>query len=130
MYKAVTRDISVSVYPEFLPEHSEPDAMRFMWAYTIEITNHSRTRVQLMSRRWIITDAMGRERIVEGVGVVGEQPILNSGESYRYTSGCPLTTPSGIMAGSYQMIDETGAPFDVVIPTFSLDSPMQRHILN
>jgi ApaG protein len=130
MYKAVTRDISVSVYPEFLPEHSEPDAMRFMWAYTIEITNHSRTRVQLMSRRWIITDAMGRERIVEGVGVVGEQPILNSGESYRYTSGCPLTTPSGIMAGSYQMMDETGAPFDVVIPTFSLDSPMQRHILN
>lgn len=130
MYKAITRDISVVVTPQFLPEHSDAEAMRFVWAYTVEITNHSTQRVQLMARRWVITDALGREQIVEGIGVVGEQPILNAGETYRYTSGCPLKTASGIMAGVYHMIDEHGASFDVVIPTFSLDSPSQRHFLN
>jgi len=130
MYKAITRDISVIVSPEFLPDHSDADAMHFVWAYTVEITNLSHEQVQLIARRWIITDALGREQIVEGAGVVGEQPVLQAGETFRYTSGCPLSTSSGIMAGVYHMIDAQGAPFDVVIPTFSLDLPTQRQFLN
>jgi ApaG protein len=130
MYRAVTKDISVTVFPEFLPEHSDPEAMHFVWAYTIEIANHSPMRVQLISRRWIITDARGIEQIVEGSGVVGEQPILKSGETFRYTSGCPLSTSSGLMAGTYHMVDENGVDFDIVIPTFTLDSPSKRQLLN
>jgi ApaG protein len=86
--------------------------------------------VQLVSRHWHIIDANGRQEEVRGAGVVGEQPILKTGESFRYTSGCPLTTPSGIMSGTYRMVDEDGRSFDVVIPTFSLDSPHMRRIVN
>ncbi len=130
MYTAVTDDIQVTVFPEFLPDRSEPNEDRYFWAYTIEIVNMSRLRVQLISRYWRITDASGRIEEVRGLGVVGEQPVLNPGETFRYTSGCPLTTPSGIMTGTYRMIDDTERSFEVEIPAFSLDSPHARRGLN
>ena len=103
---------------------------RYVWAYTIEIFNRGPRTVQLMSRHWIIVDGQGRQDEVRGAGVVGEQPILKSGDSFRYTSGCPLTTPSGIMSGTYRMVDEDGRSFDVVIPSFSLDSPHMPRVVN
>ena len=130
MYSAVTHDIQVTVLPEFMPDRSEPDQGRYFWAYTIEIANLGEEVVQLVARHWVITDAEGRVEEVRGVGVVGEQPVLQPGESFRYTSGCPLTTPSGIMSGSYGMTDEAGTAFEVAIPAFSLDSPEQRRVLN
>ena len=130
MYTAVTRDIQVTVLPEFVLERSEPDMGQFFWAYTIEIANLGRAPAQLIARRWLITDGDGHVEEVKGAGVVGEQPLLNPGDSFRYTSGCPLRTPSGIMSGSYRMVDEAGAAFDVEIPAFSLDSPFAKRVLN
>lgn len=130
MYMAVTRDIQVTVFPEFMPDRSEPKAGRFFWAYTIEVANLGRVRVQLVARYWRITDGRGHVEEVRGLGVVGEQPVLNPGETFRYTSGCPLTTPNGIMTGHYQMTDDTGDTVEVVIPAFSLDSPHGRRVLN
>lgn len=130
MYTAVTHEVQVTVLPQFVPERSDADTERYFWAYTVEITNRRSTTVQLISRHWKITDGRGRLEEVRGAGVVGEQPILNPGDTFRYTSGCPLTTPSGIMGGTYQMLDEDGGAFDVVIPTFSLDSPTMRRVLN
>lgn len=130
MYTAVTQDIQVTVLPEFMPDRSEPDKSRYFWAYTVEIANLGHRVVQLIARHWIITDAEGRVEEVRGLGVVGEQPVLQPGESFRYTSGCPLATPSGIMAGSFQMSDESKTDFEVEIPAFSLDSPTDRRVLN
>ena len=130
MYTALTRDIQITVMPQFLVERSEPDEGRFFWIYTIEITNLGRQTVQLTARHWIITDGNGVVEEVQGPGVVGEQPVIPPGESFRYTSGCPLTTPSGIMVGSYQMLDEAGRPFEVNSPAFSLDSPFAKRVLN
>lgn len=130
MYKAVTQDIQVTVMPAFLPDQSDPAESRYVWSYTIEVANLGATTVQLMTRHWIITDAAGKREDVKGPGVVGEQPILRPGDAFRYTSGCPLTTPSGIMVGSYRMVDENGRAFDVEIPAFSLDSPFSRKVLN
>ena len=130
MYSAVTRNIQVTALPEFLVERSNPEEGQFFWVYTIEIANMGDIAVQLTARYWRITDANGRLEEVKGAGVVGEQPVLKPGESYRYTSGCPLTTPSGIMMGHYRMVDETGAAFEVVIPAFSLDSPFAKRVLN
>lgn len=130
MYTAVTRSIQVTVLPEFLPDRSEPDESRYLWAYTIEIANMGEVAVQLKSRHWRITDATGHTEDVIGPGVVGEQPILNPGESFRYTSGCPLPTPSGIMAGTYRMVNDAGEAFDIEIPAFSLDSPFSNKVLN
>ncbi len=130
MYSAVTHDIRVTVTPEFSEERSEPAANRYFWLYTIEIANIGRRTVQLTHRHWRITDASGKLEEVRGPGVVGEQPMLEPGQSFRYTSGCPLTTPSGIMAGSYRMVDGGGRAFDVVIPAFSLDSPHAKRVLN
>ena len=130
MYTAVTHDIQVTVLPEFLDERSEPDEGRFFWAYTIEITNLSRIDVQLIARHWIITDAVGRIENVKGLGVVGEQPVLKPGETFRYTSGCPLATPSGMMSGSYRMADSEGRNLSVEIPAFSLDCPHSRRVIN
>ncbi|MCC0003104.1 MAG: Co2+/Mg2+ efflux protein ApaG [Methylobacteriaceae bacterium] len=130
MYKAITHDIQVTVLPNFLAEQSDPAQGRYFWSYTIEIANLGDTTAQLMSRHWIITDAEGRREEVKGPGVVGEQPILRPGDAFRYTSGCPLTTPSGIMAGTYRMVDENGRAFDVEVPAFSLDSPFNRKVLN
>ena len=130
MYRAVTHDIEVTVVPEFMPDRSDPASGRFFWAYTIEIANQGRLRVQLLARHWRITDGLGRLEEVRGLGVIGEQPVLHPGERFRYTSACPLTTPSGIMTGTYRMVDDTGGTFEVEIPAFSLDSPHAKRVLN
>ena len=127
-YTATTRSILVAVQPSYLDDQSEPDEGRFMWAYRVRIHNAGAEVVQLMSRTWRITDARGRTITIEGAGVVGEQPSLEPGESFEYTSGTPLETPTGFMEGLYHMIAcETGESFDVVIPAFSLDSPHGGH---
>lgn len=130
MYSAVTSGIKVTVVPAYLPDQSDPSESRYVWSYEIEIANLGAATVQLVSRHWIITDAHGQREEVRGPGVVGEQPILRTGEAFRYMSGCPLTTPSGIMEGTYRMVDEDGRAFDVEIPAFSLDSPFSRKVLN
>lgn len=130
MYRAVTHDIEVRAEPFFLPEQSDPEENRYVWAYRITIANHSNETVQLIERHWRITDALGRVQEVEGEGVVGEQPELEPGDSYQYTSGCPLTTTSGIMVGRYTMQTESGQAFEVDIPAFSLDLPGERGSLN
>jgi ApaG protein len=130
MYEAVTRGIRIRVAPQYLEHESEPDENRFVWAYTIDILNEGNETVQLRSRHWRITDGEGRTEEVRGPGVVGKTPVLSPGESFRYTSGCPLDTPSGIMVGSYQMTTESGELFNVAIPAFSLDSPHARRSVN
>lgn len=130
MYEAVTSDIRVRVTPRFLEEESSPDESRYFWAYTVEITNQGVDTVQLKTRRWLITDANGRQETVRGPGVVGKTPTLAPGQSFEYTSGCPLTTPSGIMSGSYQMQRTDGRMMDVTIPSFSLDSPYAKRVIN
>ncbi len=125
-YTQVTRDIRVTVRAFYLADQSEPERGHFVWAYRITIANEGRQTVQLLKRTWLITDAQGRTQRVHGDGVVGEQPVLEPGESFEYTSGTPLATPSGFMRGTYHMVvSDTGESFDVVIPTFSLDSPHQ-----
>jgi ApaG protein len=130
MYSRVTQAIHITVLPEFVPERSDADEATFFWTYTVEIANQSEQTDQLTARHWKITDANGRLEEVRGPGVVGEQPVLKPGESFRYTSGCPLNTPSGIMSGSYRMVNEKGDVFDAEIPAFSLDSPFALRILN
>ena len=122
-YSATTRGITVSVRAAFLPEHSDPEANTWVWAYQIRIENKGTEAVQLLRRTWRITDARGRTEVVTGDGVVGEQPRLAPGEAFEYTSGTPLGTASGFMAGAYHMVvSGTGEAFDVAVPTFSLDS--------
>ena len=130
MYVATTRNIEVAVTPRFLPEQSSPEQGHYFWAYTIEITNRGTETVQLRTRHWHITDAMGRRQEVRGAGVVGKQPVLKPGESFEYTSGVPLPTPSGFMTGTYGMVTEAGEPFDIEIPAFSLDIPQQGRTIN
>lgn len=130
MYRTVTRNIEVTVTPRFLPERSSPENSYFFWTYTIEIANRGRETVQLKTRHWRITDALGRLQEVRGAGVVGEEPRLEPGESFEYTSGVPLPTPSGFMRGSYGMITSKGERFDIEIPAFSLDSPAAERTLN
>ena len=130
MYQSVTEHIRVSVRPEFVEGQSQPEQNKYMWAYTITVENLSADTVTLLTRHWIITDGMGRSQNVRGDGVVGEQPTLKPGQRFEYTSGCPLTTPSGMMVGSYGMITAGGRPFEVSVPAFSLDSPHDRHSVN
>lgn len=130
MYKAVTREIEVSVEPSFMSDRSSAEKHYFFWAYRIIIANRGSEKVQLKQRHWIITDSAGREQEVKGEGVVGEQPVLNPGEQFEYTSGVPLPTPSGFMTGRYQMVTDRGERFEIDIPTFSLDSPGARRTLN
>ncbi len=130
MYEAVTEGIRVSVEPEYLEDQSSPDEGYFFWSYTVEISNDTSEVVELRSRLWQITDAVGNREEVRGPGVVGQTPRIDPGETFTYTSGCPLRTPSGIMVGSYQMVDETGRLFDVAIPAFSLDSPFSMPTVN
>jgi ApaG protein len=130
MYTAVSNQIKVTVLPKYLEDQSEPDEGRYFWSYTIEIANVGDRIVQLTHRHWQITDADGRREEVRGPGVVGEQPKLKPGDAFSYTSGCPLKTPSGIMVGTYRMVDESGAAFDVAIPAFSLDSPHVKRLLH
>ena len=130
MYHIVTRNIEVTVTPKFLPERSSQEKSYFFWAYTIEINNRGEETVQLKTRHWRITDAFGRVQEVRGAGVVGETPTLEPGESFEYTSGVPLPTPSGFMTGTYGMASTSGEAFDIAIPTFSLDSPEGQRTLN
>ena len=129
-YAATTRAIKVIVKPFYLEDQSSPSDDHYVWAYHVRIENHGSESVQLRRRHWRITDALGRMQEVRGSGVVGEQPVLQPGEAYEYTSGTPLPTPSGIMVGSYEMETKAGESFDVAIPAFSLDSPHQAIRLN
>jgi ApaG protein len=126
MYEAITREIRVTVKPYYLEDQSEPDRSHFVWAYQVRIENRGLGTVQLINRHWKIVDSLGRVQEVRGAGVVGEQPVLKPGESFEYTSGTPLPTPSGIMGGTYEMEDAGGERFTITIPTFSLDSPGQN----
>ena len=130
MYTKTTRGILVSVKSFFLEDQSVPAESHYVWAYKVRIENQSPETVQLKRRHWRITDARGRVQEVQGAGVVGEQPVLQPGDSFEYTSGTPLPTTSGIMDGSYQMESAQGEAFDVVIPAFSLDSPHEVALLN
>ncbi|QQQ17923.1 Co2+/Mg2+ efflux protein ApaG [Brevundimonas vitis] len=129
-YVAETSGIVVRVRPSFLAGQSAPEDGRWVWAYQIEIENRGDRPVQLIARRWLITDALGRVEEVRGPGVVGEQPVIQPGDRYAYASGCPLTTPSGSMVGGYTMTDEAGHTFEAEIPAFSLDVPGARRVLN
>lgn len=120
-------EIAIEVTTQYLPEQSEPDEERYFFAYTINVTNTGSVTVQLVSRHWIITDADGKTEEVRGLGVVGHQPTLKPGESFEYSSGCPLATPVGTMQGSYQMVAEDGTRFDAPIPEFLLAMPRTLH---
>ena len=123
MNSATTGGIIVSVETTYIEKDSDPDNQYFVWAYRIKIENNSADTVQLMSRHWIITDALGRQQEVRGAGVVGKQPVLSPGASFSYSSGTPLQTPSGFMRGTYAMRADNGREFDIEIPAFSLDCP-------
>lgn len=130
MYRAETWGIEVTVEPFYLDDESEPGENRYVWGYRITIVNNSSETVQLRSRYWQITDANGRVEEVRGAGVVGEQPTLEPGDSFQYSSGCPLSTPSGVMVGRYGMHSTNGNAFEVDIPAFSLDIPDLHRTLN
>ena len=130
MYTATTRAILVTVRPQYLPDQSDPAKAQYVWAYQVRIENKGDFTVQLRSRHWKITDGLGRLQEGKGPGVVGKTPMLRPGDVFEYTSGTPLSTPSGIMAGTYQMVSEQGEKFDIEIPTFSLDLPAERRHLN
>jgi ApaG protein len=130
MYRAVTRNIEVTVSPRFLPERSSTEKSYYFWAYTIEISNRGSTTVQLKTRHWRITDGFGRLQEVRGAGVVGEEPVLEPGASFEYQSGVPLPTPSGFMTGTYGMTTPDGETFDIEIPAFSLDGPDVKRTIN
>ncbi|MGA2048703.1 MAG: Co2+/Mg2+ efflux protein ApaG [Terracidiphilus sp.] len=127
---AITRGIAVSVEPAYLEAKSSPGNSQYFWAYRVIIENQGRETVRLLSRHWTITNERGEMTEVRGPGVVGEQPLVKPGESFAYTSGAPLNTPSGLMGGTYQMENEGGERFDIEIPTFSLDRPNQSVVLN
>jgi ApaG protein len=124
-YTAITRSIAVSVEPTYLNDRSSPAHAQYVWAYRVTIENRGQETVQLLNRHWMITNARGEYNEVKGPGVVGQQPILQPGERHVYTSGVPLDTSSGMMAGSYEMQSDRGERFDIEIPAFSLDSPNQ-----
>ncbi len=130
MYSATTRAIVVTVTPQYLPDQSDPANSQFVWAYQVRIENKGDIAVQLRSRHWKITDGLGRQQEVKGPGVIGKTPLLRPGEMFEYTSGTPLSTPSGFMGGTYQMVSESGEAFDIEIPTFSLDTPSSQRRLN
>ena len=127
MAESKKHDIQVEVVTQYLPEQSDPARERYFFAYTITVTNAGSAPAQLISRHWIITDAAGKIEEVRGLGVVGHQPLLKPGESFEYTSGCPLPTPVGTMKGSYQMVAEDGTRFEAEIPEFLLSMPRTLH---
>ena len=130
MFTETTNFIKVTVQPHFLEDESLPEDNQYFWAYHVLIENLGDETVQLLTRYWNITDALGRIQEVRGEGVVGDQPVLKPGESYEYTSGTPLSTSSGIMVGTYTMINRNGEKFEINIPAFSLDSPFGEKRLN
>lgn len=123
LYELETDGVRITVAPDYLEEESAPDDDHFVWAYTVRIANSRAETITLRRRRWQITDATGHTVVVTGDGVVGEQPTLQPGDAFEYTSGCPLATPSGMMVGSYVMEKDSGGEFEVPVPPFSLDSP-------
>ena len=130
MYTKTTKSINITVNPSYLDEHSEPEDQHYVWAYQITINNLGKETVQLKNRYWKIIDSNGIKQEIKGRGVVGEQPVINPGEKYEYTSGTPLSTPSGFMEGHYEMETINGKTFDATIPLFSLDSPYVSNKLN
>lgn len=130
VYEATTRGIMVRVATSYLPAQSDPLEGKHVWAYMVEIENHGTETVHLVSRHWVITDALNRVEEVKGSGVVGEQPLLKPRDAFRYSSGCPLNATSGTMRGAYQMVTEEGEAFDAEIPEFSLDLPGARRVVN
>ena len=129
-YSAETNGILVRVRPSYLAGQSNPEGGRWVWAYQVEVVNLTGAAVQLMARRWTITDGLGRTEEVRGPGVVGEQPRIEPGDAYSYASGCPLGTPTGTMVGAYYFTDAEGRSFEAAIPAFSLDTPDARRSLN
>ena len=123
MTDTLTRGVRVVVAPRYVAEQSEPGRSHYLFAYQVTIRNEGDETVQLLSRHWIITNGEGKTEEVRGPGVVGEQPKLAPGESFQYTSGCPLGTPVGTMHGSYQMVTDSGEPFDALIGPFRLAVP-------
>lgn len=130
MYKAVTNGIRVTVMPRYMENESSPKDGRYFFAYTVEITNLTTDRVKLSARHWRIVDGEGKLQEVRGAGVVGKQPVLGPGETFSYTSGCPLTTPDGTMEGTYTMVAPDGATFLAEIPAFSLDAPSVKRVVH
>ena len=130
MYRSVTRNIEVAVEPFYLEAKSDPEESRYVWGYRVTIANHSDDPIQVLARHWRITDGLGRTEEVRGPAVVGEQPELDPGDSFQYTSGCPLRTPSGFMAGSYTVRNGAGDFFEIEIPAFSLDLPDSDRLVN
>lgn len=126
VYEADTKGVKVRVQPRFMHDESKPAASQYVWQYTVEIENASQQTWTLTMRHWDIIDSLGRRQVVDGEGVVGQQPVLEPGKSFRYSSGAPLAAPSGIMGGMYTLVDETGIELQARIPTFSLDSPYER----
>lgn len=129
-FSATTRDVAVSVTPEYLPDESHPEVGFYVWAYHVRIDNVGQRKVQLMNRHWMITDATGLVNEVRGPGVVGEQPVIRPGEGFEYSSGTHLQTAHGVMYGEYEMTDEDGNRFRVAIPMFSLDVPEHAVVLH
>jgi ApaG protein len=130
MYSQTTNNIRVTVEPRYIEDQSDPSLSRYFWAYTVEIANSGEAAIQIIARHWMITDQNGMREEVRGIGVVGEQPVIGPGSSFSYTSGCPLATPSGVMVGTYQAIDQAGQIFAVAIPAFSLDRPGTKPVVN
>jgi ApaG protein len=125
--EAITNNVRVEVESQFAPDRSQPFENAWFFIYTVRITNEGNDRVQLLSRHWIITDATGHVEEVRGPGVIGEQPVLQPGESFQYTSSCELNTSTGVMLGTYQMVSEEGDHFDVEIAPFALHEPYTVH---
>lgn len=130
MFEQKTGNVIVRVEPDFLPEQSSPSEGRFIWAYTVEIENQGDIELQVVERFWQIADSHGMVQEVRGEGVVGEKPVLQPGETFRYTSGAPLSAPSGMMLGTYSMKAPDGEPFAVDIPPFALDGPVNSQIIH
>lgn len=130
MYEKTTKDVYIRVEPVYLEDQSNPTDDIYVWAYHVLIENRGSDTVTLYSRHWKIMSDDGNTQEVQGEGVVGEQPTLKPGESFEYTSGTPLNAPSGMMFGSYSMINDTGDDFQVEIPAFSLDSPYKRAVMH
>jgi ApaG protein len=126
VYERKTGDIRVKVKPAFLDDQSDPDENHYLWSYTVTIENDGKEPVQLMSRYWHITDGLGRSQEARGPGVVGAQPVIAPGQTFQYTSGCPLPTASGHMVGRYQMQTASGEAFEADIPAFLLESPHEH----
>jgi ApaG protein len=125
--EAVTRGIRIRVEARYAPQRSQPSQEQWFFLYTVRIANESDVTVQLISRHWIITDGAGQVEEVRGLGVVGQQPVLERGEAFEYTSGCPLSTPFGSMQGTYQLVTDTGERFDTEIAPFTLEAPYTVH---